>query len=68
MKIKTDSLEILKSKFIETISKIEGVYKEAEGDLKVDQRYSASGVYKRIASIREAFYDDLRNLSNDIEV
>lgn len=67
MRIKTDALEILKGKFNETISKIEGIYKEAEGDLSVGQRYSAEAVYKRISSIRESFYDDLRNLSNDIE-
>lgn len=67
IKIKTDTTEILMGKFAETISKIEGVYQEAEGDLKVDQRYTASGVYRRISEIRNTFYEDLRRLSKDIE-
>ena len=67
LKIKADTLDILKGKFAETIAKIEGVYKEAEGDIKVDQRYTAEGVYSRAKSIRQAFYHDLELLAKDIK-
>ena len=68
LKIKTDTTEILKGKFAETIAKIEGVYKEAKGDLAVEQTYTAKAVYVRAESIRESFYNDLKNLAKDIQV
>jgi hypothetical protein len=66
LKIKADTLDILKGKFAETIAKIEGVYTEAKGDMKVNQSYSPLAVFNRANSIRDAFYKDLENLSKDI--
>lgn len=67
LKIKTSSHEILKGKFADTIAKIEGVYKEAKGDLETNTKYSANAVFGRVENIKNAFYKDLENLSKDIE-
>lgn len=68
MKIKVKKEEILLSKFQNTIQKIEGFVTEAEGDLSVGTKYSATAVYRRMNDIKDAFYRDLRKFAESIEL
>ena len=68
IQIKTNNEEILKGKFADTFSTIEGYYREAKGDISVDQSYSAGAVFRRIERIKEAFLRDINNLSKNISV
>ena len=66
MKIKISEIDVLKGKFSNTISAIEGVLKESEGDIEVGQSYSAEAVYSRTKRIKEVFEDEIKKLSMDI--
>jgi len=48
--------------------KIEGYYKEAQGDMSINQNYTASAVFGRIKNIKEAFLADLKEFSKEIEL
>lgn len=41
---------------------------EAEGDIEVDQDYSAEAVSSRIERIKDAMYADITALAKDIEL
>lgn len=60
--------EVLKGKFSNTISKIEGCLKEARGLNLANVGYDAVSVVSRMNSIKEAFYLDIKNLSENIEI
>lgn len=68
IKVKLSAEEVLNAKFKKTLMKIEGYYKEAQGDVSVNQSYSASAVYKRIEQIKETFLADLKELAKEIEI
>ncbi len=68
IEVKTSSIDIVKSKFIGSLSTIEGYLKEAEEDVAVGQNYSASAVNRRILAIKNSLISDLNNLSKEISV
>jgi hypothetical protein len=66
--VTTNKLELVNSKFINTIAVLEGYRKEAIGDIQVRQRYTAQGVANRMNAIKEAFDKDLANLASEITI
>jgi len=66
MKLKVNTEELVKSKMTRTLAIIEGYYREAQGDLSINQSYSANAVYRRMNDIRVAIYTDIHNLAKDI--
>lgn len=70
IKIKIDNLELIKSKFVNSLMKIEGYLKEAQGDMRPynETTYGATGVYGRFKNVKEEFLKDLENFSKDIEI
>ena len=68
IKVKLSAEEVLNAKFKNTLMKIEGYYKEAQGDVSVNQNYSASAVFGRIKYIKETFLADLKELAKEIEL
>jgi predicted DNA-binding transcriptional regulator len=66
--IKTDTRELVKSKFTETIAIVEGYFREAKGDVAVGQTYTANAVYSRMARIKETLMKDLEKLAKDIQI
>jgi hypothetical protein len=68
MKIKVSTEELVKAKFSKTIATVEGFYKEAKGDVAIDQGYQATAVYRRMDEIREALNSDLQKLARDLSV
>jgi|LakMenE18May11ns_1017448.scaffolds.fasta_scaffold8846093_1 hypothetical protein len=68
IEVKTSSIDIIKSKFIGSLSTIEGYLKEAEGDVAIGQTYSASAVNRRIVEIKNSLIRDLNNLSKEISI
>lgn len=65
-KINVSNEEILKAKFNKTIAKIEGYVTEARGDVNIGTKYQATAVHNRLQNIKDAFYEDLRNLAKDL--
>jgi hypothetical protein len=68
IKVKVSTEEIVKSKFTDSLSTIEGYLKEAEGDYYHGTDYSARAVVKRISDIKDKLLNDLENLAKSIEV
>jgi hypothetical protein len=68
MKIKVSNEEILKGKFNKTIARIEGYVTEAIGDTKMNTTYRPESVHTRLDNVKTAFYEDLKNLANDLTV
>jgi hypothetical protein len=69
IKIKVSNEELLKAKLQNVIAKIEGYYHEAKGDcaLRLPPTYSSEAVRGRMESIRQALYQDIKNLADDME-
>ena len=66
--MQVDTEELVKSKFIETLTVMEGYFREAKGDVEVGQTYSANAVYRRMEKIKEALHNDLEKLADSIGV
>jgi hypothetical protein len=60
--------ELIKSKFIDTLSMVEGYLLESRGDMSTLTSYSPSGVHKRIQDIKNSLSRDLEKLSNEIDI
>lgn len=67
MKIQTSNIEILKGKFTQTISQIEGCLQEANGARQMNISYSARGVESRMINIKNIFLKELNELSRSLE-
>ena len=68
IKLKVNNEEIVRSKFINTIAKLEGYATEARGDLSHGTSYSANAVHKRMEAIKDAFYKDIEAFAKDIKL
>ena len=68
IKLKVNNEDIVVSKFINTIAKIEGYATEARGDLTHGTSYSANAVHKRMEAIKAAFYEDVKAFAKDIRL
>lgn len=68
IKVKVSTDDILKGKFAATIAAINGVYKEAQGDIQVRQTWSPEAVAQRTERIKTAFESDLKNLGQSISL
>lgn len=66
--LQINSEDLVNAKFIDTISLIEGFFREAEGHVDLDTEYSAEGVKRRLRSIREALRSDITNMAASISV
>lgn len=64
IKIKTTKRQLLRSKFINTFSKLEAYKTEA---LSVSS-FSGNSVHNRISIISAAFLEDLNKLEQEIEI
>jgi hypothetical protein len=68
IKVKVSADDVIKGKFAATIAAINGVFKEAKGDVEVGQSYSAKAVASRIERIKETFERDLAELGRSISL
>jgi hypothetical protein len=66
LKIKVTTEEIINAKFNDTLVTIEGYLKEAEGDISVDQDYSANAVFERLLEIKNALLNDLKKMAKSV--
>lgn len=68
MKIKATVHDVLNGKFKDTITAINAVIAEAEGDVRHGTTYSASAVERRVKQIRLSFQKDLSKLADSVSV
>ena len=68
IKINLTAEEIVKVKFIDTLSIIEGYLTEAEGNRNHGTTYYVNSVYDRINNIKNTLLNDLTNLSQIVEM
>jgi hypothetical protein len=66
--VPTTNDEIVRSKFLETLRTLHGYVQEAKGDIRVNQTYTAKGVYSRLICVEEALEKELANLATSITV
>jgi hypothetical protein len=66
LKIKASSEEILKGKFSNTLTCIQGYVTEAKGDIGMDVNYGPKAVLGRMKLIQETFIKDMENLAKDL--
>lgn len=60
--------DVLRGKFLKTIQQLEGVVKEAYGDMREGQNWTINKIYKDLDRIKDAFYFDLDQLCKDIKL
>ena len=68
IKIKLTAEEVVRAKFLLSLTKIEGYLKEAQGDELISGEYTAYAVKKRIQCIKDALLKDLNELAKQIDV
>ena len=63
LKIKITPEDVLKGKFYESLSLINGFLTEADNE---DDNYTSTNVFNRLMEIREAMLTDIKRTANDI--
>jgi hypothetical protein len=63
LKIKITPEDVLKGKFYESLSLINGFLTEADNE---DDDYTSTNVFNRLMEIREAMLTDIKRTANDI--
>lgn len=68
IEVKFNSTDLIKAKFINSLSTVEGYLLESRGDMSTHTNYSPSGVYKRIQDIKSSLLRDIESLSREIKI
>ena len=68
IEVRFSSSELIKSKFIDSLSTVEGYLLEARGDMSTTTNYSPEGVHRRIQDIKNSLLRDIEKLSREIKI
>lgn len=68
IEVKFNSTDLIKSKFVDSLSTIEGYLSESRGDISVGTSYSPSGVHRRMQDIKSSLLRDIESLSREIKI